>query len=122
MTKIKKNSHRYALLSVDNLGREHRVWVENRFEFSLHLNDRVVVCDKDDHMTSGRIIRRSNSMPYDLAALRIVYTANQFPVETDRQPELCTHEPVVPLDQMKLDRVQDAKSYLKNAIEQLEKI
>lgn len=94
MTKVKPN--RYSYITIEDVeGLNSQVVVGNPHEFSIHLNDKVILKFGDqEHYRAGRVIRRSDVHTDKVQReWEIVATSNQFPVaDHPVQPEL----PVVP--------------------------
>lgn len=88
MTKLKPNSV-YGYVMIEGT-KEIRHWVRNR-EFSVHLNDRVLIADGKS-IAFVRVIRRTKLKPIKGDPIwRIIATDNQFPVAENTQVVACDH-------------------------------
>lgn len=89
MTKLTPNSlYRFVLIE----GRDNvRHWVLNK-NFSVHLNDKVVISDRKGVLAYVRVIRRTSVKPIKGEPIwHIIATDNQFPVAENEQVVACNH-------------------------------
>lgn len=95
MTKLTPNSlYRFVLIE----GRDNvRHWVLNK-NFSVHLNDKVVISDRKGVIAFVRVIRRTSVKPIKGEPIwHIVATDNQFPVAENEQVVACNHVAPAPM-------------------------
>lgn len=121
MTKLTPNSQ-YEFVQIE--GRDNiRHWVHNK-DFSVHINDRVVISDKKGVIAFVRVIRRSRDKPIKGTPIwRIIATDNQFPVAENTQVVACDHVAPAP-DSISLIKheLAVAKDKTANTLARIEKL
>ena len=121
MTKLTPNSlYKYVMIEGKD---EVRHWVLNR-NFSVHLNDKVVIADKKGVLAFVRVIRRTSVKPIKGEPIwHIIATDNQFPVAENEQVVTCDHVAPAPMS-MALIRheLAVAKDQLMNSVSRIEKL
>ena len=120
MTKLKPNSV-YGYVMIEGT-KEIRHWVRNR-EFSVHLNDKVLITDGKS-IAFVRVIRRTKLKPIKGDPIwRVIATDNQFPVAENTQVVACDHVAPAP-DSISLIKheLAVARDETANAVARIEKL